>query len=210
MPLSIIVGATSISLPPDADESLLIGRDVKICRKNAVRRRGCELRIFVFDNFRAVLPQSQDEIVERFVRIGGDFDPRKALIDAILPDFDLVDLEIAAMRQDFVEHLRQDQRIDNMSPQFNGFRNHRPKVARRGRCASRTARRDKPIFGLSFVSTEGRCVVRKLEKPAARGPTPHEKAVRALGQKLNRKFKPPPDPSVLFRKSQSSGERGKS
>jgi hypothetical protein len=52
--------------------------------------------------------------------------------------------------------------------------------------------------------------VRKLEKPAARGPTPHEKAVRALGQKLNRKFKPPPDPSVLFRKAQPAKEKGQS
>jgi hypothetical protein len=41
--------------------------------------------------------------------------------------------------------------------------------------------------------------MRKLEKPTARGPSPRKKAERALGQKLNRKSKPPPDPSALFR-----------
>jgi hypothetical protein len=43
--------------------------------------------------------------------------------------------------------------------------------------------------------------MRKLEKPTARGPTPAEKAARALGHKLNRKMKPPPDPAVLEREN---------
>jgi hypothetical protein len=46
--------------------------------------------------------------------------------------------------------------------------------------------------------------MRKLEKPTARGPSPREKAERALGPKLNRKSKPPPDPSVLFEKRKGS------
>ena len=32
----------------------------------------------------------------------------------------------------------------------------------------------------------------KMEKPNARGPTPGEKAQKALGKKLNRPAKPPP------------------
>ncbi|MFN2507567.1 MAG: hypothetical protein ABR589_02205 [Chthoniobacterales bacterium] len=32
----------------------------------------------------------------------------------------------------------------------------------------------------------------KLEKPTARGPSPREKAQKALGKKLNRPAKPPP------------------
>ena len=32
----------------------------------------------------------------------------------------------------------------------------------------------------------------KMEKPNARGPTPGEKAQKALGNKLNRPAKPPP------------------
>ena len=32
----------------------------------------------------------------------------------------------------------------------------------------------------------------KMEKPNARGPTPGEKAQKALGEKLNRPAKPPP------------------
>ncbi len=34
----------------------------------------------------------------------------------------------------------------------------------------------------------------KLEKPTARGPSPDAKAKKALGNKLNRKPKPPPKP----------------
>jgi len=33
-----------------------------------------------------------------------------------------------------------------------------------------------------------------MEKPSARGPSPSQKAHRALGPKLNRKPKPPPTP----------------
>ncbi len=34
----------------------------------------------------------------------------------------------------------------------------------------------------------------KLERPTAQGPTPDEKAKKALGNKMNRKPKPPPKP----------------
>jgi hypothetical protein len=51
--------------------------------------------------------------------------------------------------------------------------------------------------------------MRKLEKPNARGPTPREKAERALGSRLNRKSKPPPDPSVLFEKREAIVEKRK-
>jgi hypothetical protein len=39
----------------------------------------------------------------------------------------------------------------------------------------------------------------EIEKPTARGPSPTRKAERALGKKLNRKSKPPPDPKLLER-----------
>lgn len=35
-------------------------------------------------------------------------------------------------------------------------------------------------------------IMPKMEKPNARGPTPGEKAQKALGNKLNRPAKPPP------------------
>ena len=37
-----------------------------------------------------------------------------------------------------------------------------------------------------------------MKKPEARGPTPSEKARKALGQKLNRPSKPPPSPNDLL------------
>jgi len=58
---------------------------------------------------------------------------------------------------------------------------------------------------MRFAQRSGYKSMRKFEKPNARGPTPREKATRTLGQKLNRKFKPPPDPRVLDPKPQSAG-----
>ena len=53
-------------LAVDADESLLIVCHVKICRENAVRRRRRELRILVSDDFGSMLPQAQNQFIERF------------------------------------------------------------------------------------------------------------------------------------------------
>jgi hypothetical protein len=60
-----------------------------------------------------------------------------------------------------------------------------------------------------FICYNALIEMRKLEKPTSRGPTPREKATRALGQRLNRKFKPPPDPSVLFEKRKANVKNDK-
>jgi hypothetical protein len=46
-----------------------------------------------------------------------------------------------------------------------------------------------------------------MEKPNARGPTPSRKAHLALGEKLNRKGKPPPRLSAAARKSRAAARR---
>ncbi len=47
-----------------------------------------------------------------------------------------------------------------------------------------------------------------MEKPTARGPTPGRKAHLALGQKLNRKEKPPPRmPAQPMRKNPTTARR---
>ena len=40
-------------------------------------------------------------------------------------------LKLPRVRQDFVEHFRQNQRIDDVAAQFDGLGKHRPKLARR-------------------------------------------------------------------------------
>jgi hypothetical protein len=81
------------------------------------------MRVSAFDNFGAVLPQPQNEFVERFSCLGGDFHSREALVRAFSSDLDLADLEIRPVRQDLIEHLRQNERIDNMTAQFDCFEN---------------------------------------------------------------------------------------
>jgi hypothetical protein len=46
-----------------------------------------------------------------------------------------------------------------------------------------------------------------MEKPNARGPTPSRKAHLALGEKLNRKGKPPPRLPAPARKNRAAGRR---
>ena len=46
-----------------------------------------------------------------------------------------------------------------------------------------------------------------MEKPNARGPTPSRKAHVALGEKLNRKEKPPPQMPAPARKNRAPARR---
>ena len=98
---------------------MLIGRDIKVGWENPVRRRGRELDIGVFHHFGAVLTQTQDELIE--CRVGGsrDFNPGETLVDALLTDLDLVDFESAAGAEDLIEHLRQNERIDDVTTQLD-------------------------------------------------------------------------------------------
>jgi len=68
-----------------------------------------------------VLPQSQNEFVERFMCFGRDFDSREALVGPLFSDLDLANLEIRAVRQNLIQHLRQNERINNMTAQLDGF-----------------------------------------------------------------------------------------
>jgi hypothetical protein len=79
------------------------------------------LRISAFDNFGAVLPQSQNEFVERFPGFGRDFDSREALVGPLFSDLDLANLEIRAVRQNLIQHLRQNERINNVTAQLDRF-----------------------------------------------------------------------------------------
>ena len=54
------------------------------------------------------------QFIKRFACFGRHFNPREALVRASLPDLDLADLEIAAMGQNLIQNLRQNERINNM------------------------------------------------------------------------------------------------
>src|SRR5438552_16438243 len=134
----------------ESDEGLLVGRDIKIGRKNSVRWRGCELHVHLFSDFCAVLPESQDEFIERFVGWTGNLDPSITLVGAPLADFDLPDFEISAGAKNLIEDLWQNQRIDNMSAQLNRFQKHPQNLAEESERASQ------PNQGLESKSQETR------------------------------------------------------
>src|SRR5712692_9217647 len=104
----------------ESDEGLLVGCNRKTCRKNSLRRRGCELHVHLFCDLCAVLPESQNELIERFVGGTGNLDPSVTLVGAPLADFDLPDFEISAGAKNLIEDLRQNQRLDTMTAQLNG------------------------------------------------------------------------------------------
>src|SRR6202030_1458499 len=120
----------------ESDEGLLVGRDIKIGRQNSVRRCRCELHVHLFSDFCAMLPESQDELIERFMGWTGNLDPRVTLIGAPLADFDLPDFEISAGAKNLIEDLWQNQRIDDVTAQLNRLRKHPQNLAEGSKRAS--------------------------------------------------------------------------
>ena len=97
-----------------SNKCLLVGCHVEIGRKNSVRRRLRQLRIGRFGDLGAVLSQAQDQFVERFARFGRDLDSREALVRPLFANLYFGDLEIRAVSQNLIQHLRQNERIDNV------------------------------------------------------------------------------------------------
>src|ERR1700730_15759033 len=113
-----------------------------IHRDSAIHDRGLHF------NLCAMLPESQDEFIERFMGWTGNLDPSVTLIGAPLADFDLPDFEISAGAKDLIEDLWQNQRIDNVTAQLNRLRKHPQNLAEGSERASQ------PNQGLESGSQE--------------------------------------------------------
>ena len=96
-------------LPIKSNERLLVGSHIKTARENSARRRLGQLQVGAFDNFGAVLSQSQNQFVERFTGFGRDFNSRETLVRPLFADLDLPDLEIRAVGQNLIQHLGQNE-----------------------------------------------------------------------------------------------------
>ena len=68
-----------------------------------------------------MLSQPQDQLIERFARFGRDLDSRKALVSPLFPNLDLTNLEIRAVGQNLIQHLRQNKRINDVAAQLDRF-----------------------------------------------------------------------------------------
>ena len=93
----------------DTHKRLLIRRHVKVSRENAIGRRLGQLHIRALAQFSAMLPETQQQFIQRFACLGGNFDSRETLVRASLADLDLSDFEIRAARKDLIQHLRQNE-----------------------------------------------------------------------------------------------------
>src|SRR5215475_6373653 len=102
-------------LTVEANKSLLVGSDVELEWEHTVSWSGGNLSVCPLHYFGALLAKTQDELVQRFACFGGHFDSGKALIRAFPADLDFSDFEVPAVRQNLVEHLWQDERINDVT-----------------------------------------------------------------------------------------------
>src|SRR4029077_11697044 len=98
----------------EAYERLLIRCHVEIARKHSVSRGAGDLRICALHYFGALLTETQDQLVQRLACFGRHFDSGETLVRSLSADIDLSNLEVPAARQNLIQHLRQNQRVDNM------------------------------------------------------------------------------------------------
>jgi hypothetical protein len=116
------------------------------------------LGVAFFGDFSAMLPQAQDQIIERFTRFRRYFNPRKTLVGTLLSDFNLRDLEIRTSGQNLIEHLRQNQGIDDVSAQFDCFGKHRRNLPERNpRASHQFPRRDRNTGFASLCAQRTSC-----------------------------------------------------
>jgi hypothetical protein len=94
---------------------LLVGGYIELGRENAVGWSRGKLSVCPLHYFSALLAKPQDQLVQSFACFGGHFDPGKALIRALPTDLNFSNLEVRTMRQNLVQHLRQDERINDVT-----------------------------------------------------------------------------------------------
>src|SRR4029453_12843997 len=102
-------------LTAKANKRLLVGGYVELGRENAVGWSRGELSVCPLHYFSALLAKPQDQLIQRFACFCGHFDSGKALIRAFPTHLDFSNLEVPAMRQNLVQHLRQDERINDVT-----------------------------------------------------------------------------------------------
>jgi hypothetical protein len=165
---------------------LLIRRHIEIGRKNSVGRGAGDLRICTLHYLGALLTETQDQLVQRLACFGRHFDSRETLVGSLSADIDLSNLEVRAVGQNLIQHLRQNQRVDDMPAQLDRFRRHLQNLAVRSGRAS-----NGKIVVTAFAAASAESVRRltqmplqpneiNMEKPSARGPSPSRKAHRVL------------------------------
>ena len=103
------------------DFGALVGRAVKAFGERAVHVGRDEPAILLGRRHRAVVGDLGQNSLHQLRRGGADFDHRVARIVAGLADRDLGDAKLAAAGRDRVQHLGQDEAVDDMAGDFDLF-----------------------------------------------------------------------------------------
>src|SRR5882672_3359258 len=106
------------------DKRLLIGRDIEVIGKDSISGSRSKLDVGLFDDFGAVLAQTADNVIDDLGRGSKDVDASVAGIVALLADLNFTNGKNAAICQNLVEHLGQDEGVDNVAAQFYLFGEH--------------------------------------------------------------------------------------
>jgi hypothetical protein len=99
----------------------LIGRAVKPFGKRPVDVRLDQSGVASVDGNGAVIGNLRDDRLQGAVAGGANLDAGKAGVGAVVPDDDVLDLELAARGRDAVEHLGQDQAVDDVAANLDVF-----------------------------------------------------------------------------------------
>jgi hypothetical protein len=112
----------AMPFPLNADMSLLVGRAEKSLRERTVHVSGNKLRVLLMDTHRAMFTHFAQDFVELFRGVGRNQQSAVARILSPMPDRELLNLEAPAARNDFVEHFRQQQTVDDVPFEFDFVR----------------------------------------------------------------------------------------
>src|SRR5437868_15476935 len=103
------------------DECLLIGRDVEAFRENAISGRLGQAQLLLLDYFGAMLTQPADNFIHGRRGWPRYIDAGVAGVVPLAANLNLANGESAAVGEDFIQHLWQDQRVDDMAAQLDLF-----------------------------------------------------------------------------------------
>jgi hypothetical protein len=105
--------------PGQPDFRVFVRRAIKAFREHPVRVHDLIVAILLVDRNRAVPGDGGQHAVEFFARRRTDRQPRDARIDPAASDFEVLDAERPAQIHDLVEHLRQQEAVDDVARQFH-------------------------------------------------------------------------------------------
>src|SRR5437588_7435538 len=100
------------------NEGLLVGGHVKVRWENAIGRGRHEFDSGLLDYVCAMLPQSPDHGIDALWRRTEDINQRVTWVVPLSANFDIANGECATAGQNLVQHLRQNQRVNEVSAQL--------------------------------------------------------------------------------------------